>query len=143
MIYLETSVLVAALTREPATDRVLSWFSARSGDDLAVSIWGAAEFSAALSVKLRMGSINLDERAVAMAGFRRLIATSFEMFPVEGADFALAISLADQSELGLRAGDALHLAIARGRGAEICTLDRRLAEAAMTCGVGIDAIDEA
>ena len=47
----------------------------------------------------------------------------------------MAARFADQYALGLRAGDALHLAICADRGAIICTLDRRLAEAALALGV--------
>jgi uncharacterized protein len=43
--------------------------------------------------------------------------------------------LADQHALGLRAGDALHLAICTDHGATLCTLDRRLANAGSTLGV--------
>jgi predicted nucleic acid-binding protein len=37
--------------------------------------------------------------------------------------------------LGLRAGDALHLAVCAEHGATLCTLDQRLAEAAPSVGV--------
>ena len=58
------------------------------------------------------------------------------MSPVERADFRAAARLADRSDLSLRAGDALHLAICLNRGATICTLDRRLGDAAPHVGVG-------
>ena len=50
------------------------------------------------------------------------------------ADFQ-ATRLADQYALGLRAGDALHLAVCAGQGAVLSTLDRRLDEAAAALGV--------
>jgi uncharacterized protein len=56
---------------------------------------------------------------------------------VEREDFRVAARLADQSELNLRAGDALHLAICANHGASLCTLDRRLAEAAPRVGVPV------
>ncbi|MDE2464494.1 MAG: PIN domain-containing protein, partial [Alphaproteobacteria bacterium] len=46
-----------------------------------------------------------------------------------------AARLADQHALGLRAGDALHLAICADHGATLCTLDRRLGEAGPALGV--------
>lgn len=49
--------------------------------------------------------------------------------------FVAAGQFAEQFNLGLRAADALHVAIAAGHGATICTLDRRLVEAASTLGV--------
>ena len=47
----------------------------------------------------------------------------------------LAARFADQYELGLRAGDALHLAICVDHGATLCTLDRRLSGAGSALGV--------
>ena len=46
-----------------------------------------------------------------------------------------AAQFADQAPLGLRAGDALHLAIAFEAGLSIATLDRKLAEAGNALGV--------
>jgi predicted nucleic acid-binding protein len=58
-----------------------------------------------------------------------LIFESLSVVPVTSAHFRTAGRLADQYEFGLRAGDALHLAITMDHGAELCTLDRRLAAA--------------
>jgi len=52
-------------------------------------------------------------------------------------DFRAAARFCDQSELNLRAGDALHLAICANHGASLCTLDRRLAEAAPARGAAV------
>jgi uncharacterized protein len=43
--------------------------------------------------------------------------------------------LADRHSLGLRAGDALHLAVASDYGATLCTLDERLAKAGPPVGI--------
>jgi predicted nucleic acid-binding protein len=64
-----------------------------------------------------------------------LKADSFAILPISGAQFRTAARFADQYALGLRAGDALHLAIVSDHGAAIATLDRRLAEAASVLGV--------
>jgi hypothetical protein len=64
-----------------------------------------------------------------------LSAESFEILPISGAQFCIAARFADQYVLGLRAADALHLAIAVDHGATIVTLDQRLAEAATALGV--------
>jgi predicted nucleic acid-binding protein len=54
---------------------------------------------------------------------------------VTAAAFHTAATFADQPALGLRAGDALHLAIASEHGATVYTLDRRLADAGPAVGV--------
>ena len=47
----------------------------------------------------------------------------------------VAIAIADQHLLGLRAGDALHLAIAADHGAMLCTLDERMSESGLSIGI--------
>jgi uncharacterized protein len=135
MPYIDTSILVAALTRETETLRMQTWLGAQEPDDLQISEWVVTEFSAALSIKLRTGQLAAHHRAEALAAFTRLAAESFEILPILGSQFRTAARFADQSSLGLRAGDALHLAIAADHGATIATLDRRLAEAASALGV--------
>lgn len=136
-LYLDTSVLVAALTNEAATPRIQSWLAAQAAGECAISEWVVTEFSSALSIKLRSGQIALPGRAAALAMFARLRADSFVVLPVTATNFRGASRLADQYALGLRAGDALHLALCADRGATLCTLDRRLAEAAPAVGVGV------
>jgi len=133
--YLDTSLLVAALTNEAETKRMQSWLAAQKSGVLAVSEWVATEFSAALSVKLRTGQIEKTHRSDALAMFAQLMAASFSLLPISAIEFRTAAHFADRSSSGLRAGDALHLAICANHGATICTLDRRLSEAATALGV--------
>lgn len=115
MIYVDTSVLVAALTPEPRTAQMQDWLAAQPAGQLAVSEWVVTEFSAALSVKLRTGRLMSHDRAEALAVFTEMIDTSFHLWAVSGHEFRLAARFADQYMTGLRAGDALHLAIAGHR----------------------------
>jgi uncharacterized protein len=134
-IYVDTSVLVAATTNETKTDAVLRWLAARAPDELAISDWVTTEFSAALSIKLHEKQIDSDHRGAALAMFARLCSESLSIIPAQGAHFRTAARFADQYALGLRAGDALHLAIAADHGAALCTLDRRMAAAGSALGV--------
>jgi len=72
--------------------------------------------------------------------FTRLKSESLTVVPVIREHFLVAARFADQHGIVLRAGDALHIAIAAAQGATICTLDKRLAEAAITLGVGADIV---
>src|SRR5271168_4709610 len=129
MFYLDTSLLVAALSIEPKKNEVQAWLAGQDPALLAISSWVISEFSAALSVKLRTAQITLPLRANMLAAFAELIKHSLVVWPVAENQFRDATKLADRYALELRAGDALHLAISADHGATLCTLDRRLAEA--------------
>lgn len=135
MNYVDTSVLVAALTKETNTPRAERWLTVAVGGDLAISDWVVAEFSAALSIKLRVGSIDLGQRRAALAAFATMIDESFALAPMTSGHFRAAARFADKHQLGLRAGDALHLAIANEHGATLCTLDKQLVRAGKALGV--------
>jgi hypothetical protein len=135
MHYLDTSVVVAALTKEAKTTAVQLWLAEQAPEELLISDWVTTEFSSALSIKLRTGQLEARHRADALAVFNQLKADNLTVLPVSAAQFRTAARFADQHTLGIRAGDALHLAIAGDRGATLCTLDRRLIVAGEALGV--------
>jgi predicted nucleic acid-binding protein len=135
MLYLDTSLLVAALTNETETERMQRWLGQQAEDDLAISDWVVTEFSSALSIKLRAGHIEPAHRADALAMFARLTTDNFLVVPVSRLQFRTAARFADQHRLRLRAGDALHLAVCADHGATLCTLDRQLGDAGLVLGI--------
>jgi predicted nucleic acid-binding protein len=137
MDYLDTSVVISVLTDEASTKKTQAWLEDRSPRDLHVSEWVITEVSSALSMKVRTGALSLDHRAAALAFFRQMAAETLTVLPLTSAHFHAAALLTDQHQLGLRAGDALHLALATDVGATLFTLDKRLAEAGKQIGASV------
>lgn len=132
--------MVAALGNEAATGRVQLWLSRQDPERLLISEWVSTEFASALSIKIRTGQLTVEDRARVAGLLTRLKAESLTVVPVAREHFVAAARLADQFAIGLRAGDALHVAVAAGLGATICTLDRRLADSAVVLGVSAELV---
>ncbi len=140
MLYLDTSLLVSALTQEESTPAMQAWLAQQDAGRLAISDWVVTEFSSALAIKLRTRALRAQDRAAALATLTRLTANSLDLLPVSRQAFRTAARFVDQAALNLRAGDALHLAICAEAGATLCTRDQRLAAAAPQLGVPIAAL---
>jgi len=105
---------------------------------LIISDWVVTEFAAALSVKLRTAAIDEPVRTAIDEKFDALRQQVLRTVPISSSHFHMAAQFARRTQLGLRAGDALHVAIAAEAGAAICTTDKRLASAAAEVGVTVE-----
>lgn len=137
MIYVDTSALVPIFIREPKSEAVIGWIES-SGERLAISEWSLVEFASAAAIKVRTGQMaaNLAKQATARV---HEFAQKHCMVAVPGRDeFRRAAALLSDDTLKLRAGDALHLAIAASLSAQgILCLDNAMIESAKVLGMNV------
>jgi predicted nucleic acid-binding protein len=134
VIYLDTSVLGAIFFREPNAALVFGQVKAARSRGLVISAWTLTEMASVGAIKERTGAIDHATRQQALSTFHRFASSNLTLVEVDPADFRSAAMLI-AGPGGLRAGDALHLALAKRLSADLATLDRRLADAAPACGV--------
>jgi Predicted nucleic acid-binding protein, contains PIN domain len=135
MVYVDTSIIVALLTNEDSAPQVLRWLKQQPSGSLHVSGWTVTEFSSALALKIRTKQIDPEQRQTALAAFNRLRSRSLHTLPLSASHYLAAARFCDREELGLRAGDSLHVAVAMQAGLPLATLDVKLAEACEAIGL--------
>ncbi len=139
MIYLDTSFLAPFYLQEATSISVETILLSLPTPQIAISDWTIVEFASLLSRRVRMNELTPELMAAVMQSFQNDATCSYTIFTVTTADFVLATEFIRQWETGLRAGDALHLAIARNRKIEnLLSLDRGLIDAAQRFGIPAD-----
>lgn len=128
MRYLDTSVVVAALGGEHWSVDIARWVADHS-TECVVSAWAGTEYSNVVSRRVRVGQFSDDQQKFALRSFGALVA-SFGRVDIRDVDFDMASAFVDRADLGLRAPDALHLAVAKRHECEVVTLDKGMSEAA-------------
>ena len=124
MVYLDTSFVAPLVITEDASDAVEACVLKLKPGELATSLWTRVELASLVARKVRMGQLSASEAAAVRREFARILVESFEILVPTAADYATATEFLAIPKSGLRAGDALHLAIAANHGAtRILTLD--------------------
>lgn len=140
MIYLDTSVAVSLLVPEPRTPDVKAWFAGLAEVPVG-SDWLLTEFDSAISIKVRSGELSEANAKAVRKEFDRLTTSGLRIVPVSRSAFRDAADLAKQHTQRLRAGDALHLAVARDVGADsVATLDAVMSANAERLKMDVEAI---
>ena len=135
MIYLDTSVVVALLTPEALSPRALAWLE-QCRDTLISSDWLITETPSARGTKQRPHGRSPEARTAAGEHFDRLLQGGLELRSLDRDRFRQAAELLHDPALGLRAGDALHLAVAlHSRCSHLASFDGRMRQAAAALGL--------
>jgi hypothetical protein len=128
MWLLDTSILVAAYTSEIDTQRAQDWLAVHDVA-CAISHWTIVEFTSALSAKVRQGHLSAEDCLRARSAFEAYAAKDAWVLPISQRQFTDAAALCARMDIPIRAGDALHVAIALASGLGIATLDQQLLRA--------------
>lgn len=134
MLYLDTAVILSLFVGEPMSAEVGDWVASRR-QPLACSDWGLSECASALGIRLRRGELNADSAASAYRAIATFANESCELISCASHHQAEAQRLLTRFDLPLRAGDALHLAMAQHMRTTLVTCDKQLLAVAKTIGV--------
>ena len=127
MIYFDTSFLAPLVLPESTSDKIAAFVRRLPVEELTVSHWTRVEFSSLIARDVRMSVLDAAAGARADARFEAMVDASFAVLLPNADDFGLAKRYLGKFNTGLRAGDALHLAIAANRqAAAIYSLDKGL-----------------
>ncbi len=127
MIYLDTSFLAPLAIPESTSNSITAFVGRLPIGELAVSHWTLVEFSSLIARKVRARELDAQGAARAAARVEATVEASFAVLLPSFGDFVLAKRYLGKFETGLRAPEALHLAIAFNRDATaFYTLDNRL-----------------
>ena len=136
MLYLDTSFIAPLVLNESASPLVEAFLAKQPAGSLAVSQWTRVEFCSLVAREVRMKHLSAQTAEAIILEFSALVAESCQVWLPDTADFDLARTLLARFDSGLRAGDALHLAIAKNQGAaKLMTLDDGLLKAARLLGI--------
>jgi hypothetical protein len=124
MVYLDTSFVAPLVIAEETSDAVEAFVRRIKAGELATSLWTQVELASLVARKHRMGELSESQAVAVRSEFERVLDESFDLLLPAAADFAAAARFLALPKTGLRAGDALHLAVAANHGASrILTLD--------------------
>lgn len=125
MIYLDMSFIAPLVINEPHSTAVETRLSKVKPGELVTSCWTQVEFAGLIARKLQMGELDAAEAAAVRTEFQEILDESFVVILPTVADYHAARDYLEIPRTGMRAADALHLAIAANRSAQrIWSLDQ-------------------
>jgi predicted nucleic acid-binding protein len=125
MIYLDTSFIAPLVISEDASAAVEAAVLKVKPGELTTSLWTQIELASLVARKLRMGELTAAEAQAVRRELHTILDESFRLLVPTATDFATATRFLEMPRTGLRAGDALHLAITANHGAKkVWSLDQ-------------------
>jgi uncharacterized protein len=136
--YFDTSFLAPLVKGEPTSGAITHFFNKAERLGPMTSHWTRAEFSSLIARDVRMKATDANTAARVESRFESLLSMSFNLLMPTLEDIELCKRYLQHYDSGLRAGDALHLAIARNNKAHaIYSLDDKMIRAGKLLGLPV------
>lgn len=133
--YVDTSVWCAYCFNEPESPAAVRWLADAELDRAATALWTHTEFASATGIKLRLKGQSRGSVVRARHAYEAAVSMAIQL-DVIADDYLYAAELCRTSSARLRAGDALHLAVALRHNCQaLASLDRDMNLAAQQLGL--------
>jgi predicted nucleic acid-binding protein len=133
-LYLDASVLLPLFIEESRTHDAHEHLR---GNVIVISDFAIAEFSSGVASRRRVGEINESGAATVFAALDAWTVNTARRESLTTRDIGVAIGLLRRLDLGLRAPDALNIAIAQRCEANLLTFDGKMARCARSLGMNV------
>lgn len=134
--YLDTCLLISLFHNDSGYAAAEAWLVAAEQAELWISHWVLLEFASATAARCRRGDLSPARVEVVQAALTLFCRERLGMLEPRGEDFSQARSwLEGDASLGLKAADALHLALAHRSGTTLISADQALVRLAQAMGL--------
>ncbi len=135
--YLDTSVLVSLFHNDSGYGAAEIWLAASGQQPLWISHWVLVEFASATALRMRRRELNSSRATRIQEELENFRRERLGLLEPCAEDFLLARRwIVEEQGLSLRAGDALHLAMAHRHRFRLVSADQTLRAAAHQLGCG-------
>lgn len=140
--YADTCILLSLIFRDSGTEAALEWLERTGAESVMISHWTLTEFVSAAGIMARRAALSPALHREGLGKLRRFTAARLTVVSPAAMDFERASVWLEDHRSGLRAGDALHLAICARQGFTLITADAALAQAAETHALAVERIGQ-
>jgi len=133
-LYLDASALLPLFIEEGRTHDAHEHLR---GNVLVISDFAIAEFSSGVARRSRVGEIHEAGAAAVFTALDAWTVKATRRESLTAGDIGVAISLVRRFDLGLRAPDAINIAIAQRCAANLLTFDGKMARSARSLGMNV------
>jgi uncharacterized protein len=135
--YLDTCVVISAFMKDANSERVLAWLGGQQDTLLHVSDWVITEAPSSLGRHIRKGEVSVEDGNMIWLRMQKWFDTDCQIMDLRTDDYKRAAKLLSNWSLGLRAGDALHLAACERFDFHLVTHDRKFSRIAEQNGIPV------